>query len=169
MLRKGMLLATLTGLALPLCLARTNPALAQATKDRQCTDLSFTSEPITNFCTGAVLTLNPGRATACVQLVTDSQEREHILIGLQGQTQGVDEEGNHSVVTVGLHASQNLPPIGVNGAQELTIPFTESIIAAGPAPDSQCRSLLHLTVDANGRLTSAVLGSTEDCFCVPPL
>jgi hypothetical protein len=168
MLHKGMVLPTLTGLALVLGLAGTNPALAQATKDKQCMELSFTPEPITNCC-GAVLTLEPGRATTCVQLVTDSQERQHILIQLQAQTQGVDEDGNHYVVTVGLHASQNLPPIGVNGAQEVTIPFTEHIIATGPGPDDWCHALLHITIDANGRLTSGFLENTPDCQCVPPL
>src|SRR4051794_37952831 len=153
MLRQGMLLSTLTGLALALCLAGTNPTLAQATKDKQCMELSFTPEPIINPCTGAVLTLEPGRATTCVQLVTDSQERQHILTQLKAHTQGVDENGNHYVVTVGLHTSQNLPPIGVNGAQEVTIPFTEEIIATGPGPDSRCHALLHITIDANGRLT----------------
>ena len=169
MLRKRMVLSTLTGLALALCLAGTNPAFAQATNDRQCMELSFTPEPIINSCTGAVLTLEPGMATTCVQLVTDSEERQHILIQLQAQTQGVDEDGNHYVVTVGLHASQNLPPIGVNGAQEETIPFTEHIIATGPGPDNRCRALLHITIDANGRLTSGFLTNTPDCQCVPPL
>jgi hypothetical protein len=164
-----MVLPTLTGLALVLGLAGTNPALAQATKDRQCMELSFTPDPIINPCCGTVLTLEPGKATTCVQLVTDSQERQHILIELQAQTQGVDEDGNHYVVIVGLHASQNLPPIGVNGAQEETIPFTEYIIATGPGPDSRCRALLHLTVDANGRLTSGFLTNTPDCQCVPTL
>ena len=169
MLRKGMVFSTLTGLAVALCLAGTTPALAQATNDKQCMELSFTPDPIINNCCGAVLTLEPGRATTCVQLVTDSQEREHILIELQAQTQGVDEDGNHYVVTVGLHASQNLPPIGVNGAQEETIPFTEHIIATGPGQDSRCRALLHITIDANGRLTSGFLTNTSDCQCVPPL
>jgi len=169
MFHKRLALPTFIGLALTLCLAAANPAFAQATKDKQCMELSFTPEPIINPCTGAVLTLEPGMATTCVQLVTDSQERQHILIQLQAQTQGVDEDGNDYVVTVGLHASQNLPPIGVNGAQEVTIPFTENIIATGPGPDSRCRALLHITIDANGRLTSGFLTNTPDCQCVPPL
>ena len=128
--RRDTVVATLAGLAL--CLVGTNPALAQATKEKQCMELSFTPDPIVNPCTGTVLTLEPGMATTCVQLVTDRTAREHILIQLQAQTQGTDEDANHYVVTVGLHASQTLPPIGVSGAQEVTIPFTERIIATGP-------------------------------------
>ena len=109
MSRRETVVATLAGLAL--CLVGTNPALAQATKDKQCMELSFTPDPIVNPCTGTVLTLEPGMATTCVRLVTDRTAREHILIQLQAQTQGTGDDANHYVVIVGLNASQTLPPL----------------------------------------------------------
>jgi len=164
-----MVLSTLTGLALALCLAGANPALAQATKDTQCMELNFSPDPIPNCC-GALITFEPGRAVTCLRVVTDSRGAQHILLSLEAQSQGVDEDGNLYVAIIDLHTNQYYSEIGDHAAQELTIgPFSERIISAGPAPDDQCWALLHITVDANGRLTSGFLTNTPDCQCVPPL
>jgi hypothetical protein len=169
MVRNRLALPTLIGLALALCVAAANPALAQTTKDKQCMELNFSPDPIPNCC-GALITFQPGRAITCLQVVTDSNGAQHILISLEAQSQGVDQDGNHYVAIIALHTGQYVPDIEAKGAQVLTIgPFSERIISTGPAPDDQCHALLHLTVDANLRLTSAFLFSAPDCACVPPL
>jgi hypothetical protein len=169
MFRKRLALPTLLGLAIALCLAAANPTFAQATDDKQCMELNFSPDPIPNCC-GTLITFEPGRAVTCLQVVTDGRGGQHILVSLEAQSQGVDEDGNHYVAVIDLHTNQLFPEIDDHSAQELTIgPFSERIISSGPGPDDQCHALLHITVDANGRLTSGFLTNTPDCQCVPPL
>ena len=53
--------------------------------------------------------------------------------------------------------------------EEMRMSRSERIIATGPGPDSQCHSLLQITIDANGNLASGFLTNTPDCQCVPSL
>jgi len=163
MLRKGMLFLTLTGFALALGLVGTKPALAQATKEKVCQDLDLTGLVLSNSCTGCDVTLTSGTATVCQQLVTDSNGGQHLTVHVQAQGQGVDCDGNKYVVVINQQAHQN---DNIGPGANATIKTTIKAIGQGGAPNFNCHLLLHVTVNANGDVTSEIDKASSDCECL---
>jgi hypothetical protein len=115
-----------------------------------------------NACTGEVVTIT-GETHLLGHLVEDKSGSSHIraLVRLQGT--GVGEQGTRYVLSgTGTVASNNTEDTG-NGALAGTAVVNASLISNGSTANSLDRLLTHVTINANGEFTAAVLREESKC------
>jgi hypothetical protein len=150
--RKNWVFGLMGGIVLALSLAAT-PARAQATRVRECftTDLSMIS-PITNDCTGEVITLT-GTMTTCAQAVANGSGGANAVGHVVGQGIGVGSTGDqyvfHIDAAVGIH-------LGSDGSANETAIASALLIGKGSAQNEVVDVVLHVFIDTNGNVTVIV-------------
>jgi hypothetical protein len=158
------LLATL--LSALACGDRTRPTeaaaapRARATQDR--TDIAFFyPEPIVSPCDGEAIALQ-GAFHFVGRVQYDARGGLHL--GSLGNAQGVSGTGLTSGDTYRfVYAEAFQQNEGEHRADELTATLTFNVIGPGPRDNFVAHLLLHLTVSASGKLTSAVVGESLEC------
>ena len=152
------LLAALSAVLLLACSDATAPddgsaplLRAQVTHDRVVTELAGLVTP--NDCTGETI-IADGRLTTTVHQVTTASGGTQFTIHQTAHASGVSDLGvryNLILVTTATDIDH-----GTSDASVLTVPFTLKLVGQGPGNNSYLRSLVHITTNADGEVTSYI-------------
>lgn len=128
------------------------PALkAVVTRSVLTTDLTGLQTP--NSCTGETITID-GWLTERIQLVISASEDTVFRIHQTAHASGISDLGVRYQLI--LATSATIINMGTSDVDVLSVPFTLRIVGAGPSNDSYIHSIVHISTNAAGDVTSHV-------------
>ncbi|HSJ63323.1 MAG TPA: hypothetical protein VK922_05365 [Gemmatimonadaceae bacterium] len=107
-----------------------------------------------NDCTGEMITIEQGTLTERVQLVVTGAEDTVVRIHQTAHASGFSDLG----VRYNLHLATSATQIdiGATNGMILSVPFMLQIVGQGPSNNSYIHSIVHISTNAAGTLTSHV-------------
>lgn len=147
-------ISKLVGISFLMCLFAAAPAAFAGAATQTVTEkLPISGDVFT--CAGADVTVN-GVANVVYHVTVNANGGFNIVEAIAGQISGTDEAGN--TYSGAVSTSQTL---NINAGGEVTAPLT--LVLSGSAGQFRLHALQHITVDANGNVTSYVDNFTSDC------
>lgn len=117
-------------------------------------------EVLVNPCNGEAVTITSGTFQVVAQEIATSGGGYHLTVaGNARGVRGVGTSGASYEAPGGFWVSLNVTP----GAQVNTDVGVLNLIGQGDAPDFRSSGVLHVTVDANGRVTASIDNATQTC------
>jgi hypothetical protein len=144
--------AKVLAMAMLMCLLAVPAMYGQAETVTTTTTLPITGDLVT--CSGNDVTVT-GQANVVFH-VTANSNSFHFVEVIAGNLSGTDESGNTYSGVVNLSQSLN-----VSAGGEVTVPLT--IVLSGAAGQFRVHAIQHITIDANGDVTSYVDNLQSNC------